>query len=335
MKTLNVLYQSSNYYAPITGVSITSLFENNKNIDIINIYFLNDNLSDININKFNETCKKYNRNIFFINTDQISDKLKKLNVPLFHGSYTTYFKLFAVNEINIPTDRILYIDSDTIIIGSLVNLIDLNFEDNLLAMVYDNVPGDLKVLIDISLNEKYYNAGIILFNKIKWIKEKCEDEIINYINSGNKYFTDQCLINLLFNNNIKLLEMYYNISPSFYIFGIKESLYISSIPTNIFYNYEQILYAINNPVIHHCMGGFTGRPWEKNNCHPQKELFHKYVNLSLWKIENNYKINWNIFYSIQYVLYKILPRFIYIFFHKKLLTLFIFFHKYSNINKKK
>lgn len=37
-KILNILYQSNDNYAPITGVSMTSLFENNKKLDEINIY---------------------------------------------------------------------------------------------------------------------------------------------------------------------------------------------------------------------------------------------------------------------------------------------------------
>ena len=39
-KILNVLYQSDNNYADLTGVSITSLFENNKHLDEINVYIL-------------------------------------------------------------------------------------------------------------------------------------------------------------------------------------------------------------------------------------------------------------------------------------------------------
>ena len=42
---MNVLYQFNEKYAPYAGVSITSLFENNKNADEICVYILGENLS--------------------------------------------------------------------------------------------------------------------------------------------------------------------------------------------------------------------------------------------------------------------------------------------------
>lgn len=57
MKTLNILYQSNDYYAPITGVSMTSLMENNKDIDELNFYILDDKISDNNKNKMKQICQ--------------------------------------------------------------------------------------------------------------------------------------------------------------------------------------------------------------------------------------------------------------------------------------
>ena len=66
MSVLNVLYLTDNNYAPFAGVSVTSLFINNKNIDNIVVYIIDDNISGDNKEKFNLLARKYNREIIFL-----------------------------------------------------------------------------------------------------------------------------------------------------------------------------------------------------------------------------------------------------------------------------
>ena len=46
---LNVLYGCDDNYAPYTGVSLLSLFENNKDIEEITIYLASMNFSEVNL----------------------------------------------------------------------------------------------------------------------------------------------------------------------------------------------------------------------------------------------------------------------------------------------
>lgn len=61
-KILNVLYQSNDNYAVLTGVSITSLLINNQHMDEINVYILNDMIAEENIQKMQQICDEYSRN---------------------------------------------------------------------------------------------------------------------------------------------------------------------------------------------------------------------------------------------------------------------------------
>lgn len=45
---MNIVYSSSDSYAPIAGVSIMSLLHNNTDADEINIYMIDNNISDEN-----------------------------------------------------------------------------------------------------------------------------------------------------------------------------------------------------------------------------------------------------------------------------------------------
>ena len=66
MKKLDILYLTDNNYATFAGVSITSLFMNNKNIDKITVYLIDDNISDENKKLFCQLAHDFNREIIFL-----------------------------------------------------------------------------------------------------------------------------------------------------------------------------------------------------------------------------------------------------------------------------
>ena len=319
-KILNVLYQSNDYYAPITGVSMTSLMHHNKDLDEINIYLLNDEISQENLNKFKKACEDYGRNLIIINTQEILIKLRdELKVPPFKGTYTTYFKLIAVSGLELPTDRVLQLDGDTIITGSLAPLCEMDLEDAVMAATYDCIMTGYKALIDIPLTDKYYNCGVILFNQKKWLGDDCEGQIVNHLkNVRNGYYTvDQDILNVLFRKQTKHLDLKYNFNSGFYIYGIKESLKIYDLKEEYYNTVPEIEEAYKQPVIYHCMGAMTGRPWEQNSIHPQNELFDKYLQMSRWKDFEKVAVNRKMIFKLQRFLYQALPRSLYIPLHKK------------------
>ena len=284
-KILNVLYQSDNNYADLTGVSITSLFENNKHLDEINVYILNDNISTDNINKMKRLCADYDRKLIIVDTEKILIKLKELNVEPYKGTYTTYFKLLAVESLKINTDRLLQLDGDTIVNEPLDELLSMDLNNYVCAATYDCILNDYKELVDIPQNDKYYNCGVLLINKDFWHNYNCEKKIINHLlNVRNRYFTvDQDIINVLFRDKIKYLDIKYNLNSGFYIYGINESFRIYGLDETFFTPKYIIEKALKKPYINHCMGAMTGRPWEQDNFHPQNELYNKYLSISPWK----------------------------------------------------
>lgn len=335
-KILNVLYQSDNNYADLTGVSITSLFENNKHLDEINVYILNDNINEKNINKLKELENNYNRNIFIIDTTHILKKLKELNVEPYKGTYTTYFKLLAIESLKINSDRILQLDGDTIINEPLDELITMDLNGYVCAATYDCILNDYKLLVDIPLTDKYYNCGVLLINKEYWHNYDCEEKIINHLlNVRNRYFTvDQDIINVLFRDKITYLDIKYNLNSGFYIYGIDDSFRIYGLNDKIFSSKALVKKAMAKPYINHCMGAMTGRPWEQNNCHPQNELYDKYLNISPWKNDPKKIVNRSSMFKIQKTLYKILPLRIYGIIHKVILKKFLKDMNNAALNRK-
>jgi lipopolysaccharide biosynthesis glycosyltransferase len=329
-KALNVLYQSNDNYAAVTGVSVTSLLYNNKNLDEINIYILNDNISNENLAKFKKICDSYKRNLILLETDEILKRLKELKVAPFKGTYTTYFKLMALKSIKLNNGVVLQLDGDTVINGSLAELCDMNLDNAICAATFDCTLNKYKRLIDIPASDKYYNCGVLLINQKMWKKEKCEEQIVNHLkNVRNGYYTvDQDIINVLFRKKIKYLDLKYNFNSGFYIYGIKESLKMYDLKPPYYNSIEEIKEAYKNPIIYHCMGAMTGRPWEQDSIHPQNKIFDEYLAKSPWKGITKKVVTRKKIFKVQRFLYKSLPRFLYMPIHSFMQNLYL-----KNMNK--
>lgn len=314
MKTLNILYQSNDYYAVITGVSMTSLCENNKDIDEINFYILNDSISDPNLQKMQQICDTYHRNLIKVDTQVILQRLLELKVAPFKNTYTTYFKLMALKALDVPNGRILQLDGDTIINGSLMELIDMDLTGYILAATYDCIMNKYKSLIDIPETDKFYNGGVLLVNLDMWKSEHCEEQIVEHLkNVRHGYYTvDQDILNVLFRDKFKHLDLKYNFNSGFYIYGIKESIKIYDLKPQFFNTVEEIQKAYENPVVYHCMGAMTGRPWEKDSIHPQNAIFDRYLAISPWKDYEKALVKRKKIFKLQRKLYQLLPRRLYI-----------------------
>ena len=66
---LNVLYACDENYAPHTGVSITSLLENNRQADSVTIYLAPMEFSAETVQKMTDLVHHYQRNIVFLDRE--------------------------------------------------------------------------------------------------------------------------------------------------------------------------------------------------------------------------------------------------------------------------
>ena len=104
----------------------------------------------------------------------------------------------------IPSDRVLQLDVDTIICDSLLPIWELDMGDNLFAMVNEK-NGKYK-----SLDGRYFNAGVTLWNLKQIREEHIDSELIELVNVRPLNFPDQDAINMVALGRIIELNMRYN-----------------------------------------------------------------------------------------------------------------------------
>lgn len=309
MKILNVVYESNDAYAMISGTSMVSLLENNQHLDEINIYYLAYRLTKNNISKLQKLVAAYkNAKLVVVDAEEYNETFKQLGVRSWRGIYITWLKLLAFGDLDINTDRLLFINGHTIINGKLDELIDLDFEGNMMALSYDCLLNEHKATLGLTETDGYYNCGLMLVNQDLWKKEDMNTKVKEHLAGDSDYvIVDQDFCNVFFKDRIKLLGVTYNFSSAYYGYDLKTLLEVDKLTPEYFYSYEEIMANYYDPKIIHSLFGVIGKPWEEGTKHPNRFLWDKYIAMTPWKDARRPKAK----YTRIWFLYDVLPQFIF------------------------
>lgn len=281
-----VIYHSSNLFGKVTGVSIVSLLENNKDADNIHILYIEKGLETDTRKKIQDLVDSYGRTIEFTEMPNWSREMG-LSLKSCKNGWLGfgYNRLFITELVPENTERVLYLDSDTIVEGSLSYLWELDFDEYYIAAVDDCLSGTYKELVEISDTATYCNAGVLLLNLKKWREEKILETFKEHVakRKGFFVFNEQTILNSIFSDKILILPCEYNINTLVYTFEYDELMKLRK-PDHYSYSYDEFYYARNNPIITHYTGCFyiKKRPWIKNSDHPHADKFNYYYQLTPW-----------------------------------------------------
>lgn len=278
---LEVVYATDDYYASLTGISIYSLLLNNESFIEIFVYIFDDNISKSNKEKLISVVSQFGRQLVFLPSIKMGDIF---TIPdTLEKNITIYNNLFLGSILNV--ERVLYLDSDVIIVNSLDKLWNIDITNYLLAAVQD-ISGIIeRGEAGLNKNDTYFNSGVMLFN-LKLCKEKnIEADFIKAIQTGptKAIFRSQRIVNQVCKNMILRLSPQYNVLNEFLEFGVEDlKVFVQS---NNFYSETEINEANDNPIIIHFAG--YERPWCYKRCyHKYADTFHELEARTPWvKIE--------------------------------------------------
>ena len=284
-----VIYHSSDSFTSVTGVSMVSLFENNKGMDHIHVLYIEHGMKDENKQLLKGVADQYGRELEFMEMPNWS---KKLNINLRSSKKGWlgfgYNRLFLTEYLPKDVDRVLYLDSDTVIEQPLDAFWNQDLGDYYLAGVDDCLSSKYRNLVGLSEDGTYINSGMLLINVKKWREENVCQQFVDMVvkNNGFFIFNEQSTINSMFSGKIKVLSQNYNVNSLVYLYEYDELMRLRR-PYNYSYSREDLLNAKEHPVITHFTGNFyvKRRPWIENSDHPRAKAFLKYRALSPWKNE--------------------------------------------------
>ncbi|MBQ8468471.1 MAG: glycosyltransferase family 8 protein [Clostridia bacterium] len=164
----------------------------------INLYVLSTKLSDKIRDRIKEKCEEININVNI----QVVDLDDKIFAARAHYTKDTFLRLFAYKFLPQEMDKLLYLDVDTLCLGDVGELYDIDINNYILAACRDKI-WDLDRTIEhgkeLGIEHDMFNAGIILFNMKKVRKLWDEKLVVDMIEKAGKklLYLDQDLLNML------------------------------------------------------------------------------------------------------------------------------------------
>lgn len=285
-RDLHVVYASDDKFTEILGVSLTSLYENNKDMEQIHVYVLDSKISEENKKKLESVSTAYNRSsIHWIPAKDINEELH-MDVAVDRGSLSQYARLFVSSVLPADLEQVLYLDCDIIINQSLYELWNLDMHGKTIAALKDAFSKWYRANINLKPTDIMFNSGVMLIDLKRWKEQKVEKKLLRFIASKNGKIQqgDQGALNAVLSHDTYCFEPRFNSVSIYYDFSYKEMLVYRKPPE--FYTEEQVKEATENPVIIHFTTSFLSRrPWIEGCRHKYVSEWMKYKDMSPWKDE--------------------------------------------------
>jgi len=195
---------------------------------------------------------------------------------------SSYLRLLAPSVLPEDFDRVLYLDSDMVILSDLSALYDSLFNDNAILAARDFHIGIVSAPdgvfnyaeLGIPAENHYFNAGVLLINLRRWREEKIADCILRYLNlhKASVHFYDQGGMNAILHNSWTEIDPAWNQT---------RGILFPEIWKKLGYSTAEWKRAKNHPRIVHFDG--PAKPWLPGIRWPDYSHFFTYLDRTAYR----------------------------------------------------
>lgn len=202
---MNLLVTLDRRYLKPLGVLLCSLLLNHPN-ETFEIYLISHDVTQTDLCEAQRLCERFHARIHLIHVgeDCFGDA-----PTLRYYSRAMYYRLLAAQLLPKELDRILYLDPDILVIGSLRALYDMPMGDHLYAAAMHagliNLSGPVNQIRLQNYDVKaYYNSGVLLMNLEAIRREVRQEDIFAYVQENRSVLIlpDQDVLNGLYGARI-------------------------------------------------------------------------------------------------------------------------------------
>lgn len=276
---LHVALASDKNYAEFVAVVMVSLFDTNHWQDFTTIHLLANGIDEATIEKLQQHVPKDRGELKVYDIRSLKEDLGVDVPPTI--AITAYARLFLPSLVNADVDRVLYLDCDIVVKGSLQNFYCISFDGQWVAGVLDTINGDYtKTAVGMAPTDGYLNSGVLMMNLAAWrennVTQQCLDFLLEY--GGKVFHHDQGIINGVCNHHKIIVHPKYNVATSYF----SHPYWLLKKTNHPFYSQQEVNEATSAPAIIHFTEGFLNRPWIENSLHPLRDIFAHYHQLTEW-----------------------------------------------------
>lgn len=217
---ITLMMVCDNHLIVMLAVLLKSIEKNHCSSEVITVYIINDRINRRNIQKIEETVSATAIRIVWKTMRDVLPRGMKLPLHKTSLPKSIYARLFIHRVVPASVSKIIYLDSDMLLLKDISELWKIPMGDYVIGAVQDKMQvvssrwGAIKnyQALGLAPDTKYFNAGLLLINLEKWRHMNAAEAIIDIINKNidDVTFTDQYGLNVLFANSWLELESHWN-----------------------------------------------------------------------------------------------------------------------------
>ncbi|WP_349616359.1 glycosyltransferase family 8 protein [Azotobacter salinestris] len=269
---LHIAFGVDERYLHPMGVTIASIVKNNPRLDLVFHVFISK-ISSAGRARVEQLEKCFGWPVHLHLVDElVGVKDPGVNKSQAYISKATYIRLLIPEVLQGTADRVLYLDADILCAGDIANIVDLDIEDKIAAVVRDSASESMRE----ELGRKgqalgdYFNAGVLYINIPLWMAGRVSGRALEKLAdpSLNLRYSDQDALNIVLDGGVRFVDETWN-----HQYGLTGKLKKGRVGMDV---------PPDTKFIH-----FIGpmKPWRSWNPHHSKQLFLTYQALSPWADE--------------------------------------------------
>ena len=275
---IDIVACTDKWFVMPTGVMMYSVCVNNPDVGIVFHIIKDDSVTAQDEHDLEETVTAFKgkRVAFYTADDTLLSAFPNLQLrwDITKGSY---YRLMLSEILPDTIHKVLYLDGDIIVRGSLLPLWNTDLASFAVAAIPDPMEGIIKYYnrLQYPLKYGYFNAGVLLVNLDYWRKHDAITQFNEFLKNraDDIRFHDQDVLNVIFCDSKQPLSIKYNLHNGFIS---KNKLYD-------YWKYEkELLETQKDPVVIHFS---DWKPWYsyQRNPHPFSSTWFKYQNQTKWR----------------------------------------------------
>ncbi len=130
-----------------------------------------------------------------------------------HISIAAYYRLLMDAGLPSDLDRVLYLDSDIIILGDIASLWEVDLGNAVIGAAPDiNDATEMKQKLALSAATTYFNSGVMLIDLKRWREAEVGSKTLAYCRDHEETLTywDQCALNVVLAGRVCVLDWSWN-----------------------------------------------------------------------------------------------------------------------------
>ncbi|RAH38238.1 glycosyltransferase family 8 protein [Halomonas sp. SL1] len=268
---MNVLLCADEGYARHGAVVMASAMANASRADQLRFFLLTPGLEENTKDRLHALVEAAGAVLHIIEVDV--QELQGVKAGRF--GVAALLRLLMHRYLPEDCERVIYLDCDTLVLGSLEDLWNLPLAGDVAAAAMDLCnPSSKNTRRD---PDNYFNSGVMLVNLVAWRNGRVAEQALAFLeqNGEGLRYPDQDALNQVLDGKWRRLSADWNFQPTAY--AAVEKRY-----AHLIQYLPDLEAAIRYPRIVHFIGAV--KPWHATCVHPLQDDFIAYSNLTPWPI---------------------------------------------------